>query len=384
MLSVILFIYDTDKTRKVIFCILSILIFSNWIACLSRAGYLGVISSILILFVIAVLRFYLLKKEIDRAFIKSLSKKTAVIISFLIVLFFVLDISSKNTIFKQFSRSYLEKAKNETVSTRDEIKDVKITPDTIYYSTTNTEMRIKLISNDLQFYTGNGIRLNPTFYDIASVYVFDNYPHRFLLDQNNILHLYYNGALLRIAITNEGFKFFDERYGFPALREAPSWGFEGMERMATNRGYLWSRTIPLLKDVIFLGNGPDTYAFYFPQQDYMGKLKYCDNPYLIVDKPHNMYLQIAMNTGLVSLVCVLIIFISYIATSIKIYLSNNVQSVYSAVSLGVFLGTSAYMITAVFNDSIISVAPVFWIMLGIGHAANFVIIRENKKPNMKR
>jgi len=85
-----------------------------------------------------------------------------------------------------------------------------------------------------------------------------------------------------------------------------------------------------------------------------------------------------MHTGIVSLICVLIIFISYIATSIKIYFSNNIRSVYSTVSLGVFLGTTAYMVTAVFNDSIISVAPVFWIMLGIGHAVNFVIIRENK------
>ncbi len=395
MFFMVLFIYDSNKTRKVIFCILSMLIFSNWIGCLSRAGYLGVISATLLLFVIAVLRFKLSNKGVNSDFIKSSSKNLTIIISFLVVLFLVLDLSSKNIIGIQFSKLYMIMAgsgsvvlpgktkSTKTFTSHYEIKDVKITPDTICFSTINTELRIKLVGNDLRFYTKEGIRINPTFAnsDHEKFYWFNYLKYElywFRLGKNNILYLAYRNAWIQVAITNEGFKFFDEKYGFTEINKAPSCALEGMERIPDKRLYLWSRTIPLLKDVIFLGNGSDTYAFYFPQQDYMGKLKYCDNPYLIIDKPHNMYLQIAMNTGILSLICVLIIFISYIATSIKIYISNNVRSVYSTVSLGVFLGTTAYMVTAVFNDSVISVAPVFWIMLGIGYAVNFVIIRENK------
>jgi hypothetical protein len=376
MVSIVLSIYDTNKTRKVIFCILSILIFSNWLGCLSRAGYLGVISATLLLCVIAILRFYLSKKEIDRAFIKSVSQKTAIIIGSLIVLFFVLDLTSQKMISGRFVKLYGEKAKKGDKQFG-QIEDLKITPSTIYFSTTNAELIIRLVGNDLQFYTKEGIRLTPAFDSSVKAYFF-KYPkykerHWFRLAKNNILYLSYNswsgGA--QIAITNEGFKFFDVKYGISDLKKAPSWDLKGMERIPDKRLYLWSRTIPLLKDVILLGNGPDTYAFYFPQQDYIAKLKYCDAPYIIIDKPHNMYLQIAMNTGIISLLSVLVIFFYYIFTSIKIYFTNNVRTVYSTVSLGVFLGTTAYMVTALFNDSLISVAPVFWIMLGLGYAVNF-------------
>jgi len=110
-------------------------------------------------------------------------------------------------------------------------------------------------------------------------------------------------------------------------------------------------------------------------------MKYYADPYLIIDKPHNMYLQIAINTGIVSMLCILVIFFSYIATSVKIILTSRTRSIYTTVSLGVFLGTTAYMITAIFNDSIISVAPVFWIMLGVGHAVNLAIPKEEQSSS---
>ena len=378
LLSVVLFIYDTNKTRKVIFCILSLLIFSNWAGCLSRAGYVGVISAVLIFIVIVILRFILLKKKADRDLIKSFSRNAAIIVSVLIGLFFVLDLSSKSSISRQFSRLYVK-------SEPDEIIDVKITSDTILYLTSSTEMQIRLVSNDLQFFSGDGSRLVPTFKKSDASYRFDcpNYSkYRFSLDKNYILSLYYGEALINIAITNQGFKIFDARYGVSDVKKTPCWGFKGMEGWGSNRGYEWSRTIPLLKNVVFLGNGPDTFAFYFPQQDYIAKLKYFGDPYIIVDKPHNMYLQTAVNTGCVSLISILIIFISYVVTSIKIMFNNDRRTVYSIVSLGVFLGNTAYMIAALSNDSLISVAPVFWIMLGLGYAVNFVVIEGIKIPDI--
>ncbi|MFZ2657228.1 MAG: O-antigen ligase family protein [Victivallales bacterium] len=387
MLSVVLFIFETDKTGKVIFYILSMFIFSNWIGCLSRAGYLGALAAILILIAIAVLRFALFKKETDRDFIRLLSKNIAVIVGSFIVLFFVLDFTSENTISRQFSRLDVKTAEKMATSgpaaLLDDIKDVKITSDTIFYSTANTAMQIKMASTNLLFYTGEGIPLIPTFSDDKESYVFtdpkySNYKIR--VDKNNIIFLSYGDALIHVSITNQGFKYFDERGGFTDMIKAPSWGFEGRERVASNRGYIWSRTLPLLKDVVFLGNGPDAFALHFPQHDYIAKLKYYANPYVIIDKPHNMYLQTAMNTGIISLICVLIIFISYVAASIKIILTNNRRTVYSTVSLGAFLGVTAYLVTAVFNDSLISAAPVFWIMLGMGHAVNFVVIRTQEQP----
>ena len=392
MLSIVLFIFETDKTRKVIFYIVSMFVFSNWIGCLSRAGYIGVIAAILVLIVIAGLRSALVKKEVDRDFIKPLLKNIAVLIASFIVLFIVLDFSSEHTISRQFMKldvkTEVKTGTSGPAGLLDDVKDVKITPDTIFYSTANTAMQVKMASNNLLFYTGDGVLLAPTFSDARKAYVFNdprysNYTFR--LDRNNIIFLSYGDAVIQVAITSQGLKFCDGKGGFTDIIKADSWGFEGREGLASTRGYIWSRTIPLLKDVVFLGNGPDTFAFHFPQQDYIAKLKYYpvrsypSSPYMIIDKPHNMYFQTAMNTGVISLICVLIIFISYIAISIKIMLANDRRTVYSTVSLGAFLGVTAYLATAVFNDSLISVAPVFWIMLGLGYAVNFVVIRENKE-----
>jgi O-antigen ligase len=390
MLSVVLFIYETDKTRKVILCILSVFVFCNWIGCLSRGGYLGVVVAILILAIIITLRFAFLKKETARDFIQPLLKTTTVVFASLIVLTFILIFSTDNAIRAQFSRLNVNTAeKMATTGTAElpaEIKDVKISSSVIFYSTANADLRIKLNLNNLEFFTGNGIQLRPIFNAGKAAYVFNEQKYsnfKFRLDKNNIIYLFYGDAFIQVAITGQGFKFFDERRGCTEMRKAASWGFKDRERLATNRGYLWSRTIPLLKDSIFLGNGSDTFALCFPQQDYVAKLKYYANPYMIADKPHNMYLQIAMNTGIVSLICVLIIFISYIVTSIKIIFNNNRTTVYSTLSLAAFLGNTAYMVTALFNDSLVSVAPVFWIMLGVGYAVNFVVTRPVRQAQGK-
>ena len=70
----------------------------------------------------------------------------------------------------------------------------------------------------------------------------------------------------------------------------------------SNRGYIWSRSIPMIKNTIFLGHGPDTFLFYFPQYEYDAKVKWTGTPMMIVDKPHNMFIQTAINTGLISLI----------------------------------------------------------------------------------
>ncbi|MFZ2653991.1 MAG: hypothetical protein WAX69_03690 [Victivallales bacterium] len=397
LLSIVLFIYDPNKKRKLIYCMLAMLIFTNWLGCLSRAGYLGAAASILILFIVAVFRYNPLKKESKGSSVRSICINSILIICLFTVLFLFLNFFSKSTITMQFSRlldtadriitasdSDAQPTKNQDIfqtKPKDEIKDIKITSDTIYYSTIDADMKIRLIGNDLQFFTGDGNQLVPTFDKKRNGYVF-NYPKyskfMFNLAKNNVLFLYYRKLIIQVAITNQGFKNYDERFGITDVKEVPSWGFEGMERKAT-RFYGWSRSIPMLKDTVILGNGPDTFALHFPQLDYVAKMKYYADPYLIIDKPHNMYLQIALNTGVVSLICILLVFISYIATSIKIILANMTRSIYTTISLGVFLGTTAYMITAFFNDSLISVAPVFWIMLGVGYAVNFVVIRESQQ-----
>ncbi|WP_297417387.1 O-antigen ligase family protein [Clostridium sp.] len=163
----------------------------------------------------------------------------------------------------------------------------------------------------------------------------------------------------------------------------PTFGFKGKEQLGSMRGYIWSRSIPLLKDNLILGSGPDTFVFRFPQNDSIGIYYAYGTPNTIVDKPHDLYLQIALNDGVIALLAFLAVMIIYIVDSIKLYsfkkYYNRSQKLGSATCLGVI----GYLFAGIFNDSVVSVAPVFWIVLGAGVALNYMNRKELSKKSNK-
>ena len=56
----------------------------------------------------------------------------------------------------------------------------------------------------------------------------------------------------------------------------------------------------------WIGKGPDTFFAEFPQGDLLGKLYAYDTTQMIVDKPHNLYLQIGINEGGIALLAFLV------------------------------------------------------------------------------
>lgn len=167
------------------------------------------------------------------------------------------------------------------------------------------------------------------------------------------------------------------RYGRLTKIDTPKTAvFKGYENFATNRGYLWSRTIPLLKDNIFLGSGADTFVISFPQHDYVGFYNYGYMEQLIT-KPHSLYLQIAVQTGVVSLVAFLVFYMMYFISCIKLYINDKSNSKLTYIGIAIFVGTISYMVSAISNDSSITVAPVFWAMIGVGIAVNQLVKQHN-------
>jgi len=156
------------------------------------------------------------------------------------------------------------------------------------------------------------------------------------------------------------------------------WGFEGNEKLGSSRGYIWSRTIPLLKETIFVGFGPDTFAFEFPQHDIFGKFYAYDDMWHLVDKPHNLYLQIAVNTGVISLLVFLFMVVYYLQQSLRLYISRNFDDFLPQVGAGIFVAIVGYLGAGFFNDSVVSVAPVFWCLFGLGISVNYLIISRDK------
>jgi O-antigen ligase len=169
-----------------------------------------------------------------------------------------------------------------------------------------------------------------------------------------------------------------DKFGQPIDKEIEWCGFEGIERLGSNRGYIWSRSIPLLKNNIIIGKGPDTFAMEFPQNDVVAKLRCFGNPYIIVDKPHNIYLQMAINTGVLSLLAVLVLVIFYIVQTISRLAKRNDGEYIDIVRIACVCAVIAYMVAGATTDSVVSVAPVFWLILGTGYGANFITSKEVK------
>lgn len=139
--------------------------------------------------------------------------------------------------------------------------------------------------------------------------------------------------------------------------------------LANGRGYIWDKTIPLLKNYLFVGSGADTFALVYPNGDFVDKY---NNGYdnMIISKPHCLYLQIAVQSGVLSLICFLVFYIWYFISGLRLYFKQRIDNPLVAAGFGILLGTLGYMISALANDSTITVAPVYWGLLGIGIGIN--------------
>lgn len=153
----------------------------------------------------------------------------------------------------------------------------------------------------------------------------------------------------------------------------------------SGRGYIWSKTLPLLKNTILLGTGPDTYAIAFPQEDYVSLVQ---NGWgnLMITKPHCMYMQMGVQTGVLSLVAFLVFYIWYFIQSFCLYRKSELRTWTERVGAAVFVSTICFMIASLVNDSTIGVSIIFWTLLGIGCACNKMVkeVCAKSKKNLKR
>ncbi|MBU3812642.1 MAG: O-antigen ligase family protein, partial [Candidatus Niameybacter stercoravium] len=201
----------------------------------------------------------------------------------------------------------------------------------------------------------------------------------------NYLQMSYAGtSVCWFSVNEEGIHLVDQFTKEPMeLEEPASIGFRGKERLGSARGYIWSRTLPLIKERPLLGYGPDAFAFAFPQNDLLGKWYAYRTPNMTVDKPHNLYLQIAVNQGLIALVAFLVLVGAYIINAIKVYAFRKDYSSKEIVGIAVFLSVIGYLGAGIFNDSIVSVAPIFWVLLGTGMGMNYIVQKEQKSVRQK-
>ena len=157
----------------------------------------------------------------------------------------------------------------------------------------------------------------------------------------------------------------------------PAIGFAGRERWGSSRGYIWSRTLPLMPSRTIIGPGPDTYSHVFPHHDVFGLLHAFGNPYQQVDKAHNIYMQTWVTTGGISAMALMFIFGHYLLTTfMSLIRTRKKEGIFlHSLRFGMLAGISAYCVAAMATDSTIGSTGVFFVLLGLGYGLNYCVKR---------
>jgi TRAP-type C4-dicarboxylate transport system permease small subunit len=157
------------------------------------------------------------------------------------------------------------------------------------------------------------------------------------------------------------------------LQNAPYAFGKGYERAFSARIYLWSRTVPLVGNYLLWGSGPNTYALVFPQNDYVTRANIGLEMLMeIISRPHSFYLQTAVQTGLLSLLLLLLFFGWYLVKAkkrISLGRKRPMDQGKSALTMACMLSVLGFLIMGIANDSVVVVSPVFWAILGLGCSA---------------
>lgn len=183
------------------------------------------------------------------------------------------------------------------------------------------------------------------------------------------------------ALTDQGVLYRNGIGKLVDLDPIPYIGFKNNQGFGSGRGYIWSRSFPMVKDTILVGHGADTYCLFFPHKDYVGKYNsptFYTNPGIIVDKPHNMYLGSAIGTGLISTLILLLLWGLYAIDSFRLYIRLKFSSMSSYAGAGIFLGICGFLVSGIVDDSTVSVMPMFYGLLGTGIAINRIVKQNNK------
>ena len=222
-----------------------VLVLFTWIGCNSRAGYVGVAFSILVAFVMF------------RNYVSKYWKVSVVVLMVGVILLVGFNFVSGGFLSKRLSSLNVFKAIKEAKVEHEredvfKFKSIELGKDTVSIKTTHQDLNVKVDGNNLYFVDSNGkilpmkenngnIRIDEADKWYLQIKMSDTYPGFSLVTQHTT---HYN---INFYITNEGIKMIGSggRIIEPIIAVSFD-SFDGLEKLASNRGYIWGRTIPLL------------------------------------------------------------------------------------------------------------------------------------------
>jgi len=220
---------------------------------------------------------------------------------------------------------------------------------------------------------------------LPTVYTFDIPNYRVVeIEKYGHFFVYYHVTPMPFILTFEN----ERIYGItPSLNrlidlheEIPAWGFYGRETWGSSRGYIWSRSFPLMPSRTIIGSGPDTFINAFPKDEMVSRQRFFNNPYQIVDKAHNIFIQIWVSTGGISAIALLALFGHYLFTTFRSLIKSKGEPLFSyGLRLGLLCGISAYCMSSMATDTTIGSTGVFFVLLGVGYGLNYHCNKTDNK-----
>ena len=131
---------------------------------------------------------------------------------------------------------------------------------------------------------------------------------------------------------------------------------------ASNRGYIWAKTAPMLPKKMLVGSGMSHFVLDFPNQDVEAKAK-IDQASTIYNKPHNWYLQMATESGILAAIGMIIMIAIVLIETIK--KMKKADDYNRFVLMGVGLSMLGFCGMGIFNDMMLMTAPLFFICVGM-------------------
>lgn len=138
-------------------------------------------------------------------------------------------------------------------------------------------------------------------------------------------------------------------------------GGEISEEAATGRFVVWGNAIQLVPQYWMFGSGPDTFAYAYHETFGTTLGQY-------FDKAHNEYIQTIITQGIPVLLMMFCLYGNIIwdtFSKITRMVKTKLNIEYDGLYIGLLLAVVGYMIQAIFNISVIDVAPYFWMCLGL-------------------
>jgi O-antigen ligase len=173
------------------------------------------------------------------------------------------------------------------------------------------------------------------------------------------------------------------RWGRPTIETHSGSGmpFADLRAASVNaRLTIWKTTLGLVRERWLLGYGPEQFPAVFAAH-YPPELTRFEGPQVMVDDPHNLFLDQLMAAGVVGLAALFGVLSGFYRMAVAAW--RRCRDRYDENALAALMAAAtAFLVQAQFNPDVIVLSVLFWLMLALGVAWHARLSASNPKEVM--